>query len=270
MIKILYAESTVQVNVNGVLTEAFKIERGVKQGCPLSAALYILAINPLLKRIKSDKRLSGVKTSGGERVVVLAYADDVTVIIKNEKELNIVKEHLALYEEVSGSKLNHDKTEGVWFGRRETRPNLNLKYTETMKVLGVTFCNNDSYSKNWDDKDKEIKEELDKWESKSSCFKTKIMIIKTFIVSKILFLATIFPPKEQTLKKINKTLVNFIWGTTREVAKRNLMYKGKMNGELGAVDLGLKLTISFCKNIASGFQRSAMCLPWITIINVQA
>ena len=260
LIKILYAESTVQVNVNGVLTEAFKIERGVKQGCPLSAALYILAINPLLKRIKSDKRLSGVKTSGGERVVVLAYADDVTVIIKNEKELNIVKEHLALYEEVSGSKLNHDKTEGVWFGRRETRPNLNLKYTETMKVLGVTFCNNDSYSKNWDDKDKEIKEELDKWESKSSCFKTKIMIIKTFIVSKILFLATIFPPKEQTLKKINKTLVNFLWGTTREVTKRNLIYKSKRNGGLGAVDLGLNLKISFCKNVASGFQRSAM---WI-------
>ena len=138
LIKLLYAESTVQVNVNGVLTEAFAIKRGVKQGCPLSAALYILAINPLLKRIKNDKRLSGVKISNGQRVVVLAYADDVTIIIKNEKELNVVKEHLAFYEEVSGSKLNHDKTEGVWFGRDEARPNININYTESMKVLGVT------------------------------------------------------------------------------------------------------------------------------------
>ena len=99
---------------NGVLTEAFAIKRGVKQGCPLSAALYILAINPLLKRIKNDKRLSGVKTSNGERVVVLAYADDVTVIVKNERELDIVKEHLIFHEEVSGSKLNHDKRCLVW------------------------------------------------------------------------------------------------------------------------------------------------------------
>ena len=225
LIKLLYVESTVQVNVNGVLTEAFEIKRGVKQGCPLSAALYILAINPLLKRIKNDKRLSGVKTCSGGRVVVMAYADDVTIIIKNQKELDIVNEHLKLYEEISGSKLNHDKTEGVWFGRRETRPNVNLNYTESMKVLGVKFCNGDSYEKNWEEKDLEIKKELEKWENKSGCYKTRILIIKSFVVSKLLFLATIFPPKDKTLTKMNKTLVNFIWGTTREVAKRNLMYK---------------------------------------------
>jgi hypothetical protein len=30
---------------------------------------------------------------------------------------------------------------------------------------------------------------------------------------------------DQTLKKINKMLFNFIWGTTREVTKRELLYK---------------------------------------------
>ena len=49
-------------------------------------------------------------------------------------------------------------------------------------------------------------------------------------------------------------------GNHREVTKRNLLYKSKRNGGLGAVDLGLKLKISFCKNVASGFKRSAM---WI-------
>ena len=58
IIKLLYAESTVQVNVNGVLTEGSEIKRRVKQGCPLSAALYILAINPLLKmKIKGSQEL---------------------------------------------------------------------------------------------------------------------------------------------------------------------------------------------------------------------
>ena len=139
-------------------------------------------------------------------------------------------------------------------------PKMNIKVAETMTVLGITFSNNNSYGKNWDEKDKSIKEELDKWENKSCCYKTKIMIIKTFIVSKLLFLATIFPPQDQTLKKINKMLVNFIWGTTREVTQRNLLYKNKYHGGLGAVDLGLKLRIAFCKNVASGFKRNAM---WI-------
>ena len=54
MIRCLYKKSCVRVNVNGVLTDSFIVERGVKQGCPLSAALYILAISPLIKLINTD------------------------------------------------------------------------------------------------------------------------------------------------------------------------------------------------------------------------
>lgn len=39
MIKVLYKKSLVQIKVNGRLTEPFRVECGVKQGCPLSAAL---------------------------------------------------------------------------------------------------------------------------------------------------------------------------------------------------------------------------------------
>ncbi|XP_039888612.1 histone H3.v1-like [Simochromis diagramma] len=42
----------------------------------------------------------------------LAYADDVTVIIRNQNELSSVMEILHRYEQASGAKLNQDKTEG--------------------------------------------------------------------------------------------------------------------------------------------------------------
>ena len=61
--------------------------------------LYIL-----LKRITDDDRLSGTRNSSGEWVVVLANADDVTVITKNQNELDIINEHFQLYEDVSGVK----------------------------------------------------------------------------------------------------------------------------------------------------------------------
>ena len=67
--------------------------------------------------------------------------------------------------------------------------------------------------------------------------------------------------------QVNKLLVNFIWGTAREVTKRELLYKNKYNGGLGAVDLGLKLKIAFCKNVASGFKRNTVwigeALSWV-------
>ena len=137
---------------------------------------------------------------------------------------------------------------------------INVHDRNDMKILGVQISNKNCYEINWDGKEREIKEELQKWENKSNNCKIRILIIKTFILSKLLFLATFFPPKEQTIKKINKMAVNFIWGTTREVTKRQLLYKSKKDGGLGAVDLGLKLKIAFCKNIAVGIKRNAM---WI-------
>lgn len=260
IVKLLYAHSVVQINVNGVLTEKIQIRRGVKQGCPISAALYVLAINPLLKRIKCDGKLSGTRTSSGERVVISAYADDITVIIKNQKELDRVNEHFRFYEEVSGAKLNNDKTEGVWFGKSERRPAINIQEKDEMKVLGLYITNQNCYEKNWGKKEGEVKEELLKWENKTNNYKTRIELVKIFMLSKLLFLAAIFPPKDQTIKKINKMAVNFIWGTTREVTKREWLYKSKVDGGLGAMDIGIKVKIAFCKNIAAGIKRKAV---WI-------
>ena len=70
--------------------------------------------------MNADTSLSGTKTRSGERIVYLAYADNITVIIINQKERNQVNKHLKTYEKVPGAKLNHYKIEGVWSERRET------------------------------------------------------------------------------------------------------------------------------------------------------
>lgn len=53
--------------------------------------------------------------------------------------------------------LNHEKTEGVWFGKEDNQPQLNVKIKETIRTLGIKLSNKDSYSKNWEPKEKEIK-----------------------------------------------------------------------------------------------------------------
>ena len=46
-IKIMYNEITASVQVNGSITRQFDIKRSVRQGCPLSMLLYVIAIEIL-------------------------------------------------------------------------------------------------------------------------------------------------------------------------------------------------------------------------------
>ena len=49
---ILYHNPQAVVQVNGKCSKAFVIERSVRQGCPLSPLLYVLALEPLLRRLR--------------------------------------------------------------------------------------------------------------------------------------------------------------------------------------------------------------------------
>lgn len=75
MIRCLYV--SVYVIVNGVLTEHFEVEEGVKQSCCLSAALCIIAINPLINRINTDSWITGTCVGHAHKVAAIANTDDV-------------------------------------------------------------------------------------------------------------------------------------------------------------------------------------------------
>lgn len=55
---------------------------------------------------------------------------------------------------------------------------------------------------NWNKKEEEIRQEIKKFNGAN--YKTRIQIIKTFILSKLLFLASVFPPDEKCIMRINK------------------------------------------------------------------
>ena len=60
-INVCYKNITSSVSNNGFLTDFFKIDRGVRQGCPLSQYLFILAIEPLSQTITNHPTIKGIK-----------------------------------------------------------------------------------------------------------------------------------------------------------------------------------------------------------------
>lgn len=51
-------------------------------------------------------------------IKILSYADDTTAILKDETDAKKLFDFLKMFETVSGLKMNKDKTEGLWLGRK--------------------------------------------------------------------------------------------------------------------------------------------------------
>ena len=77
------------MQVNGKRSEPFVIEQSVWQDCPLSPLLYVLAFEPLLRRIRDEKAFSvlrGVSFTGLVWAKVFAY-----VVVSRRMDILAVK-----------------------------------------------------------------------------------------------------------------------------------------------------------------------------------
>ena len=100
---------------NGSFSEYFKLERGVRQGDPLSPYLFVLAIETLSIAIRQNSEIKGIFI-GKEETKLLQYADDSTAILSDKNSATALFKLLDVFRSVSGLRINCTKTEGMWIG----------------------------------------------------------------------------------------------------------------------------------------------------------
>ena len=66
---------------NGFSTSSFAVERGVRQGDPLSAHLFIIVLEILCISIRNSKDIRGIKVDN-EEIKLSLFADDLTAFLK--------------------------------------------------------------------------------------------------------------------------------------------------------------------------------------------
>ena len=116
--KILYHDLTSCIIVNNFISQPEKISRSVKQGCSLSPLLYVLCLEPFVRKVCKDKDFEGLKLPGSpEQCKISVFADDSTGILTTDKSIKKFVHLINLFGKASGSKLNKKKPpKGLWLG----------------------------------------------------------------------------------------------------------------------------------------------------------
>lgn len=255
----LYAKSSV-IN-NGHISDFFNLERGCRQGDPLSPYLFIIGVELLSIKLKSNPNIHGIVVDDSESLVS-QYADD-TFLVLDGTELSL-KESLKCFESfytVSGLKMNTSKTKALWIGNMKYSnfilcPEQNLNWSHSnFKLLGIDFSL-DLHSItdiNFAKKIKELSSILKSWQHRKLTLLGKITVIKSLLLPKLIHLFTALPNMSQShLQRINTLFYNFIWNGRSDRIKRNTLIGDIWQGGLKMIHIesfNMYLKVSWVKRV---------------------
>ena len=198
----------VKNNINGHLSEECSIQRGIRQGCPGSALLFILSIEIFGLQIRQDLQLKEFHFRCPSKPIKIAqYADDCTLLLNSRDELCIAISILDDFGIISGLELNLSKCEGMWLGRSKGRQKncklFGIRWPKQLRCLGVYLGHSKEINThmNWRSKTHKVQSILDSWSKRDLSLFGKIQIIKTFALSQFVLPATVLVVTPEQLSK---------------------------------------------------------------------
>jgi exonuclease III len=258
-IKTIYNNLNAVVMVNGYMTEKFNIEQSVKQGDALSCALFIIAMDPLLRNLDNNENIEPITINPGHdhetKINNASFADDITVICKNELGIQETINTYSKFSDISGVRLNIPKTEILVLGKREEiRKQFNILFKERhyvitsqdkVKICGITFSNNKdlAYNDNISEKIDKLERQLNIWRQRNLTLEGKILITKTFGISQLIYSLQSTIIRQVDIKRVENIIYRFIWNipsnSTRVNGKisRPKLQSCKLKGGLKAPDI---------------------------------
>jgi hypothetical protein len=245
--RIIYDKAKMKscVQVNGVLSAEFGIERGIRQGCPLSALIYVIVSEAILTYVKNDRSVKGVLALGQE-YKLCAYADDTNIFLSDFKSVDKIFAIYDEYTKASGAILKKQKTKILTLGElRKVRvpDRLHGFLVEQLEVFGVKIMHD---GMNFEANYAHFREIIKQFSRKVAPLYTsifgKIHIFNTYLLSNLWYKALILNLNNENIKEIEKTLqnyINFPW--TRNFLPLKTLKSAKNVGGVAFPDIKLKL-----------------------------
>ena len=259
-VTILYKSPVMMFKNNGWLSKKIFPSRGIRQGCPISALLFIIAVEIMAIKIRNSHDISGVNINGSV-LKLKQYADDTTLILKNIESVERAIHCIDEFGHVAGLVLNKSKTEGILLGslvnKDESEYINGISFTnDSVRCLGVYIGHDEHkcFDLNWTKKLKFFEQTLERWKHRNLTLFGRILILKTLALSKFVYLFCVISVPDSVKKALNGMMYKFIWNGKDKIS-RKVITASYEKGGLHMVDLDafiMSLNASWAARILSG------------------
>ena len=232
---------------NGHSTGYFLLERGTRQGDPLSAYLFILVLEILFIQIRNNREIHAIEIDD-VTIKLSAYADDTYFFTLDSQSLQIILKVCENFSAYSTLKLNVEKSQACWIGSAKggiSKPadcNWVDLLTDTIITLGIY----NSYDRSIAEKHNlvnlliNVKDSLKMWNFRELTLAGKIQIFKSLALSKAVYIGTMTSPSRQFLDQLNLLKRDFIWDGKSTKIKHSTLIGCYAEGGYKDVDIESK------------------------------
>ena len=238
-IKIMYKNMKSAVMTNGYVSEYFSLSRGIRQGDPLSALLYVLQAEALAEALRCDCRIKGINIQDSDgnfhEVKGSQYEDDANNMLLNIDYIHMCLGLIDNFGEASGSRLNKSKSLALvseHFADDQSLEKLVKISRNPEIILGVPIGRGQDKTFFWNKKFDKMKERILLWKPRNLSMFGKIHLSKSLILPLIQYAAAHIDVDNSFITKTQDLIWQFIWKWRTCFVSKSVVYLPRISGGL--------------------------------------
>ncbi|GLJ49275.1 hypothetical protein SUGI_1041170 [Cryptomeria japonica] len=224
LVKMMMNDVFAQIDINGSWSDAFPLERSIRQGCPLAPALFVIsseAFHYILRDHSMSPAVRGIRLPNNEELITSQFADDTTVFFKaRDSNFEALQCKLKTFCSISGAKISYSKS--VCLGWDETPPDWSNRFHYqwggphlVVRYLGIPFSVDPSLKAMWNWIKDKINIKLNKWHNRFLSLAGRVQVCQKILSSYNIYYSSAWMFNNYQLLEIQKAIRNFLWSDGR-------------------------------------------------------
>ena len=298
IVRTMYKDITISIKINGHDGPQHKQTAGIRQGCPCSALLYLLVQEVLLRALRENTEIKGIRipakdgTPKGGVIKEKAVADDTGVMIGNPSSLPPLINTLTCFETASKHKVSYTKSIIIAFGGcshlvsptgepasslKQAVGSARFKFAQFSarsagKYLGAQLRSQEGVLEIWKDHMHTAVTEMRRIEAltKTQGTQARERAARSQIASKVNYALRIQAParseQDAVYKSIQKTLDEIFHKGQRYIMTADRSYQTKVDMGFGHLNFKLHMQAQYAMLVASAIN-SRIDLTWTNFLH---